>query len=159
MTDQTPMPYPGATATVADLIAMAEEYRRAAHLLLDPSTSSLARAKAPGRYCALHAIELFGNAVSRHDGMKHGEIRCRNHDLDHTHLLDRLVLRTKTRSHLLSMTQGREYLRLRYAPDMLDDLAPVNRLLATLDEVAKKAQAVCSAPRRPGAACDPTNPG
>ena len=38
------------------------------------------------------------------------------------------------------MTQGREYLVLRYDPGMAE-LAPLNRLWATLDEIARKVTA------------------
>ena len=43
------------------------------------------------------------------------------------------------------MTQGREYLVLRYDPGMAE-LAPLNRLWATLDEIARKVTRAVAAP-------------
>ena len=49
-----------------------------------------------------------------------------------------LVLRKLTREHLVKMTDDREYLVSRYGPDMSATLSLVNRLMATLNQLARK---------------------
>ncbi len=49
-------PYPGSQASVAELLALAEEYHGAAVRLLAAAGDALEQA--PGRLCALQAIEL-----------------------------------------------------------------------------------------------------
>ena len=56
-----------------------------------------------------------------------------------------LGLRRRTAKHLAAMTQGREYLVLRYDPGMAE-LPPLNRLWASLDEIARKVTRAVAAP-------------
>lgn len=49
-----------------------------------------------------------------------------------------LGLRKKTSDHLKTMKQRREYLVVRYAPDMKDARSELTRLAATLKELAEK---------------------
>ena len=48
--------------------------------------------------------------------------------------------------HLHAMTGNREYLVTRYGPEMTATVSQVNRLTATLDEVAKKVTAAVPNP-------------
>jgi len=61
------------------------------------------------------------------------------------HLSD-LRLRKRTAAHLSDIEKNREYLVTRYAPEkMKATVSQINRLSATLDEVAKKVTAVIKA--------------
>ena len=95
---------------------------------------------APCRLCAVHAIELYLNAFLLKLGHPPERIRDSRHDLAARAALANaggLGLRRRTAIHLAAMTQGREYLVLRYDPGMAE-LPPLNRLWATLDEIARK---------------------
>jgi hypothetical protein len=52
-----------------------------------------------------------------------------------------LKLRKKTAEHLQAMTERREYLISRYAPELTSQHTELNRLQATLEEVRKKTAA------------------
>jgi hypothetical protein len=67
--------YPGATANASQLLHLAEQYRNAAHLLLRQTQPKPLRSAAPGRLLAIHAIELYLNALLLHKGLKPQEIR------------------------------------------------------------------------------------
>jgi hypothetical protein len=49
-----------------------------------------------------------------------------------------LILRKLTLAHLVRMTEDREYLVSRYGPELSGTLSESNRLMATLNEIAKK---------------------
>ena len=49
-----------------------------------------------------------------------------------------LGLRKRTAAHLVAMTERREYLISRYAPEQASQHTELNRLRATLEEVRKK---------------------
>jgi hypothetical protein len=49
-----------------------------------------------------------------------------------------LHLRKRTATHLHAMAESREYLVTRYGPEMTTTVSQINRLTATLDEVASK---------------------
>jgi hypothetical protein len=51
-----------------------------------------------------------------------------------------LVLRKRTANHLVRMTEDREYLVSRYGPELSGSLSEINRLMATLAEIARKVQ-------------------
>lgn len=53
-----------------------------------------------------------------------------------------LRLRAKTAKHLQSLSQDREYLVTRYGPELAATASQVNRLTATLEEVAAKVTAL-----------------
>lgn len=53
-----------------------------------------------------------------------------------------LQLRKRTASHLSAMVGSREYLVTRYGPEITATGSQINRLTATLDEVAKKVAAL-----------------
>lgn len=48
------------------------------------------------------------------------------------------VLRQRTAAHISAMARDREYLVARYGPNCLSTASQINRLLATLEEVARK---------------------
>ncbi len=145
MNAQSQIPYPGSCATVVDILALAEQYQCAAHTLLAIRQKKRPLSTAPGRHCALHAIELFLNAVARQNGASAANVRAQYHAVDDPKIVTALGLRKKTHMHLSALTRDREYLVIRYAPDMMSDMSEINRLTATLDEVARKAKAACGA--------------
>jgi hypothetical protein len=49
-----------------------------------------------------------------------------------------LLIRKRTADHLRSLGQNREYLITRYGPELVATTSQLNRLTATLDEVAEK---------------------
>ena len=133
------MAYPGSAATVADLLALAQAYRVSALCLLERRGQALSRA--PATLCAIHAIELYLSAFLIHHGSSTAEIRGYCHDLaerGELALARGLTLRRRTAEHLAKMTRDREYLVSRYGPEDLSTLSSCNRLLATLNEVARK---------------------
>ena len=143
--------YPGSGAPVSAILRMADRYRMDALALLAPGRRSDPVAAAPGRLLALQAIELYLNVWLRVAGETGRQVRGRQHDLAgraQAALAGGLGLRRRTTSHLARLTEDREYLRVRYAPDELDALSQLNRLTATLDEVARKVRAA-AAPKVP----------
>jgi hypothetical protein len=142
--------YPGSAACAAEVIAMADAYRQAAKLLLNEGRRQ-AFSRAPATLCAIHAIELYLNALLLHRGRPAAELRGHFHDLAGRAELARaqgLVLRTRTAAHLAKVTRDREYLISRYGPEKLSTLSEVTRLVATLDEIAKKVAVHVGPPRR-----------
>lgn len=133
--------YPGSTATPEHIVALAEEYRRAAVALIRAGRKGEPLSRAPGRLCAIHAIELYLNAFLLAGGTPPEEVRSHFHNLAaraERAIASGLVLRKRTAEHLRKMTDDREYLVSRYGPEMTSTLSQLNRLLATLEEVAKK---------------------
>jgi HEPN domain-containing protein len=141
------MTYPGSAACAADLLSLANAYRRSAGRLLKDRRQSLACA--PATLCAIHAIELYLNAFLLHRGSSPKEIRRHVHDLAGRGALvmERgLVLRRRTIEHLGKITRDREYLVSRYGPEKISTLSQVNRLIATMDEIARKVIAAVERP-------------
>ncbi|MEM8848611.1 MAG: hypothetical protein AAGE03_01115 [Pseudomonadota bacterium] len=134
--------YPGATATPREILELALAYADAARSLLDAAGKDVPLSYAPARLCAIHATELFLNAFLRFEGTLPECIRARGHHLAYDHFSDALRLKKKTAGHLVEMTDRREYLLCRYAPDLTSHHTPLNRLRATLDEVEKKVTAL-----------------
>jgi hypothetical protein len=56
-----------------------------------------------------------------------------------------LQLRKRTVAHLSAMMGNREYLVTRYGPEMTSTASQINRLTATLEEVADKVTTLVSA--------------
>ena len=136
--------YPGDAATAEDMLRLAEEYRKAAHLLIRLGRKRAPLTWAPCRLSAIHAIELFLSALLMHNGHEASAVRGMQHDLGRR--VERaqnggLQLRKRTASHLSAMVGSREYLVTRYGP-MTATVSQINRLTATLDEVAKKVTAI-----------------
>ena len=140
MTDQAIVCYPGEAATAAEVVALANEYRIAAQLLVQNGRPGEARSRAPFRMVAIHAVELYLNAFLLRSGHSAGEVRGLQHNLAARADLAvevGLVLRKRTREHLHAMSQSREFLVTRYVPSGTS-LSEINRLQATLTEVAQK---------------------
>lgn len=141
MNCQTTTGYPGSTASSEEIVALADEYRRAAISLLKAGRKSEPLSRAPGQMCAIHAIELYLNAFCRAGGTPPGKIRSNFHNLaTHSELAveNGLVLRQRTAAHLHKLTEDREYLVTRYGPEMTSTLPEITRLMATLEEIARK---------------------
>jgi hypothetical protein len=132
-----PAPYPGSETDPIDLLRHAESYRSGAMMLLKPGGDRCLRA--PGRLCAIQGIELYLNAYLLHRGESSASIRSIQHDMARRVQLARkhgIVLRAKTTEHLNTLSRNREYVAVRYAPEMEMRLSPLNRLTATLNQVA-----------------------
>lgn len=133
--------YPGELASPQQIHELAEEYRKAAHQLLPLGRAGKPLTRAPFRLSAIHAIELYLTALLLHRGHNPSQIRKMHHDLsartEHTTAAG-LRLRAKTAKHLQSLSQNREYLVTRYGPEMSATASQINRLTATLEEVAAK---------------------
>lgn len=141
--------YPGEVAGVCEVLALADEYRRAAEALLPIGRRRSPLSRAPYRLVAIHAIELYLNAYLLASGHSPTEVRRLQHDfgLRTQRAVDtKLVLRKRTLTHLHQLSERREYLTTRYdcAPTETSEL---NRLAASLAEVAEKVSALLGAPR------------
>jgi hypothetical protein len=143
--------YPGELASPQQLHELAEEYRKAANLLLQQGRPGKPLTRAPFRLSAIHAIELYLTALLLHYGHNANQIRKMQHDLsartEHA-LKSGLRLRTKTVTHLQSLSQNREYLVTRYDPELAATASQINRLTATLEEVAAKVTILIALPPR-----------
>ncbi|MFQ6547955.1 hypothetical protein AADZ90_008345 [Aestuariibius sp. 2305UL40-4] len=139
--DVSPEAYPGSSASIADVLGLAEAYFIAAKTLFRETKKGGLIAYAPAYLCALHSTELFLNAFLRHRGESAAAIRGRLHSLENKEFVSVLKLRKKTAQHLLEATNRREYLIVRYAPELTSNLAELTRLQATLDEVMRKVTA------------------
>lgn len=128
--------YPGDGATVEQMRALADEYRKAAQILRQER-----RSRSPFRLTAIHAVELYLNAFLLMRGHKPALIRGWQHDLNkraERAIKDGLRLRQRTSEHLSKLSSGQEYLASRYPPERSSTLSELNRLEATLEEVATK---------------------
>ncbi|WP_244620112.1 hypothetical protein [Mesorhizobium sp. NFR06] len=144
--------YPGELASPQQIHELAEEYRKAAHHLLELGRPGKPLSRAPFRLSAIHAIELYLTALLLHRGHNPNQIRKLQHDLSartEQALEAGLRLRAKTASHLRSLSQNREYLVTRYGPELVENVSQVNRLTATLDQVAAKVSVlIAQSPKR-----------
>ena len=134
-------PYPGETASAKQLLMLAKEYHTAAHTLFAQGRKGNPLSRAPCRLTAIHAIELYFNALLLHRGLTAAKVRALKHSLDERlHLAQEhgLHLRVRTADHLQAMTGNREYLVTRYGPELTATVSQINRLMATLDEVSSK---------------------
>ncbi|MEL7106968.1 MAG: hypothetical protein AAGM21_13675 [Pseudomonadota bacterium] len=141
MNDQTPISYPGETATPQEMLGLANHYRLAFDTLRKQKDGKAKTLIAPANLCAIHGIELYLQALLRLDGTAHSTIRGYQHELAEMAAQPSVVdlkLGQRTRAHLQSMTEQREYLIVRYAPDMTDARSELTRLAATLKELAEK---------------------
>ncbi|MBK5570990.1 hypothetical protein [Ensifer sp. SSB1] len=130
--------YPGETANVRDIMNLAAQYKDAA-VELGQGLSKLHRI--PQRLLALHSIELYLNALLLSKGLDHKAIRDFEHDLgERTRIAVEagLVLRKRTAAHLATLSASREYLIIRYGPELSATLSQINRVMATLDELSQK---------------------
>ncbi|WLR93889.1 hypothetical protein [Shinella zoogloeoides] len=131
--------YPGENASAFAIVQLGNAYYNAAMELFKHASAPDPLSFAPARLCAIHAIELYLNAVLRHEGVAPSQIRGRMHNLADPTFFTRLKLRKKTADHLQALTERREYLIARYAPEQASQHTELNRLTATLVEVMMKA--------------------
>ncbi len=91
---------------------------------------------------AIHAVELYLNAMLLAAGHPPVELRRMHHDLASRAELAsaKLALRRRTLEHLLILSRTREYLTTRYDPGATA-ASELNRLAATLAEVGEKVTA------------------
>lgn len=146
-------PYPGALASPSEVLQLAREYHEAAQLLATRGRRGQPISRAPYRLVAIHAVELYLNALLLHSGFKHGQVRGLQHDLaarTDLSLQCGLQLRKRTATHLKTMAAAREYLVSRYGPEFSSSLSQLNRLSATLSEVAAKVDPIVSPLGDPG---------
>ncbi len=138
-------PHPWEAASAQQLLKLADEYRTAAHTLQTQGKKGKPLSRAPFRLAAIHAIELYLNALLRHKGMDAALIRNMQHCLSRRAELapaNGLRLRKKTADHLMDMTVKQEYVATRYAPELIASGSEITRLKATLDEVAQKVSVI-----------------
>lgn len=137
--------YPGEETSPGQVLQLAAEYRRAAGRLWSERRSKSPLSAAPYRLVAIHAVELYLNAYLQAKGHAPKVVRSMQHNLAaRTALAIKagLALRIKTKAHLQTMTDSREYLVARYGPDQLSTVSELNRLGATLEQVAREVEAV-----------------
>jgi len=145
MTEPSESSYPGSHSTPDALIRLADEFRDAAKVIEKLGRPGDPVSRAPFRLNAIHAIELYLNALLLHAGHESGLVRGLQHDLAiRADLASQvgLLLRQRTLAHLHTLASTREYLLSRYAPEAHRTLSQLNRLSATLDEVATKVTAI-----------------
>ena len=133
--------YPGELATAEQILRLADEYRNAAEHLLTLGRRGDPLSRAPYRLSAIHAIELYLNALLLHAKHSPAQIRGMQHNLSRRielAIAKGLRLRKRTEAHLLAMTSSREYLATRYDAEMRMTTSQINRLTATLNEVSGK---------------------
>ena len=141
--------YPGELATAHQTFRLAEEYREAARLLGQQARRGKPLSRAPCRLTAIHAIELYLTALLLHLGLKPADVRGMQHNLAaRTELAvdGGLPLRKRTASHLAQMDGNREYIVARYDVEMTATVSQINRLTATLKEVADKVSVLMNPP-------------
>lgn len=151
--------YPGELASPRQIHELAEEYRKAANLLLQLGRPGKPLTRAPFRLSAIHAIELYLTALLLHRGHNPNQVRKMQHNLSARteHALEAgLRLRAKTAKHLQSLSQNREYLVTRYGPELAATASQINRLTATLDEVAIKVTILLALPPKTTPQANPT---
>ena len=144
-TEEDHKAYPGELATPEDIRRLAAEYQKAAHYLLEFGQRGNPLSRAPYRLSAIHAIELYLNALLLHKGHKASRVRGLQHDLAarvDLAITSGLQLRIRTLAHLHTITVNREYLVTRYGPEMTATTSQIDRLTATLEEVAAKITAI-----------------
>jgi|SRR3984957_12797222 hypothetical protein len=88
-----------------------------------------------------HAIELYLNALLLRAGHPPSLIRGLRHDFSaraDLAITCGLLFRRRTAAHLRMIAATREHLVTRYGPELTSTLTQLNRLAATLDEIATK---------------------
>lgn len=95
----------------------------------------------PYRLVAIHAIELYLNALLVASGWTAARVRGIHHDLGRRAELAvaaGLRPRRRTLADLKGLSSNREYVKMRYEPDLPSTACQPNGLEATLNEVAEK---------------------
>jgi hypothetical protein len=126
--------------------ALAGEYKSAALLLKTNWQRRKPGSRAPFRFNAIHAIELYLTAYLLQSGEPWSNVRGMGHNLQMRHELAAargLILKKGAVASLSAMSSQRDYLKTRYA-EKEATLIQLNRLEATLEHVAKKVSAAFS---------------
>jgi HEPN domain-containing protein len=121
---------------------LACEYQRAAQHLKQLWRPRKPGSRAPFRFTATHAIELYLTAYLLRAGETWAVVRNLGHDLQERYELaaqQRLVLKKRTVASLEAISKEREYLRSRYAAK--ETKLQLNKVEATLTRVAEKVTA------------------
>jgi hypothetical protein len=137
--------YPGEGTTAEQLLLLAGVYRQAADTLLPTGQRKTPLSLWPYRLLAIHSVELFLSAYLLANGISPEVVRGMQHNLAERAkkaVRGGLKLRRRTTAHLKALTDTREYLVARYVPHGRDALSQLNRLQATLTEIAEKVEAV-----------------
>ena len=155
--------YPGEHSSPSDLRKLADEFKRAAEALQTIGRSGRAMSYAPYRIAALHAVELYLNALLLHEGVAAKRLRGNGHDCAlraRSAATFGLKLDERTLGHLQAMAGDREYLVARYAPEHCGQLTAITRVAATLRQVAERTTAlIAKRPCRWKAGAVPPPPG
>jgi len=133
--------YPGEEATALQVLMLADEYRKAAETLSPTGRRGKPLSRAPYRLVAIHAIELYLNALMLSRGLAPAKVRGLHHNMAARALFARtngLSLRQATISHLVKLSESREYQCSRYGAETTESLSQPNRLAATLTEIGDK---------------------
>lgn len=133
--------YPGDLASHDQLLALADEYRQAALVLRERGVRKRPLTWAPFRLTAIQAVELYLNVYLLRKGYSASQVRGLQHDLglrSSEAITAGLKLRQRTTEHLQRLSDQREYLVTRYGPELASTTSQINRLAATLEEVARK---------------------
>jgi hypothetical protein len=142
--------YPGDDASPYAVNRLADFYRDAAHRSSGSIQIGDPLSAGPMRLLAIQSIELNLSAYLLLHGVTWAAIRKMGHDLEGRLVSAKgkgLVVRDRTAAHIRAIAQDREYLVARYGADCLSDGSQINRLFATLEEVARKVSlAVANAP-------------
>lgn len=125
----------------AEYVGLAAQYRDAAGTLRAHLPKTSPRPVAPIRFCALQAVELYLCAYLMQRGIPFKDARSQQHNL--RVLVDSAIqngfrLRQKTVRHLHLISETREYFTMRYGPEIPPGANELQRLFATLDEVASR---------------------
>jgi hypothetical protein len=134
------LPYPGTSASLGQMLELAQAYLAAAYKLMDYDTGN-PLASAPVRLVSIQSLELYLNAFLLISGEEASTIRGLQHDLGKRSALAvgrGLVLKKRTETHLLSLSDNREYLTSRYGPELSGTWSQLNAIHATLKEVSEK---------------------
>ncbi len=136
-------PGPGHTADPREILALAEEFAMAAERLLKLRRKGKPLSQAPFRLAAIHAIELYLNAVLLADGTSPDQLPSFQHDLSKRLASAKaLKLDRRTTTHVETLTNTKEYREARYAPRQSAKLSPLTRLHRTLEVIRREARAI-----------------
>lgn len=127
-----------------ECLALACEYRQAALHLKTLWKTRQPASRAPFRFTAVHALELYLTAYLLRAGEPWEKVRALGHNLHdrYQRAAERgLTLRKRTVSSLAQMSERREYLRSRYSTKDTD-LSQLNKVESALNCVAEKVAAV-----------------
>jgi len=130
------------------LFSLAEEYRRAALNLEVLRKKRQPLSLAPFRFAAIHAIELYLSAVLLKGGYEPNKVLKLGHRLKRRAELAQdlgLVLGKGALDHLEKLEATCEYQAARYGWDSLKTASPANKLVATLNDVARKTKPLIDA--------------